>query len=58
MNECSSLADPNSAGAQPVLYFRTAAAIPPEVQKLQAECHVRLERLPREVTHLGRVIPS
>ncbi|MGA2988868.1 MAG: trehalase family glycosidase [Candidatus Korobacteraceae bacterium] len=59
MNECSSIADPKFGNSvQPVLYLPHSAAVPPEVEKLQTEYHVRLERLPHEVTHLGAVIPS
>ncbi len=59
MNECSSLADPKlGPGAQPVLYFPKDVAIPPQVQKLQAECQVRLEHLPARITHLGEILPD
>ena len=59
MSECSSLADPKlGPGVQPVLYFPKDAAISPELQRLQTECQVRLERLPGRITHLGEVQPD
>jgi alpha,alpha-trehalase len=57
-NQCSSVVDPKVGVDARVLYVPRSAAIPPEVEKLDKECHVRIERLPEQITHLGEVMPG
>jgi alpha,alpha-trehalase len=56
MNECSSITDPKLGSLPPVLYFSQSAVIPSQIEKLKTECHARLLRLPRAITHLGAVM--
>jgi alpha,alpha-trehalase len=58
MNECSSLVDPKLRIEDRVLYVPRSAVIPVQVETLEKDCHVRLERLPEQVTHLGEVMPE
>ena len=44
MSECASLVDPKLATQTRVLYLPAFADIPPEVQKLEQECQVHIER--------------
>ncbi len=54
MTDCSTLADPKMAAA-PVLYLPKDFPEPAAVQKLAADCHVRVEHLPVEIHHLGEI---
>ncbi len=54
MTECQSIVDPKIKVA-PVLYLPAGFPEPPAVQKLAADCNVRVEHLPREVHHLGEI---
>ena len=59
MNECSSIADPKfGKGAEAVLYLPHDGAVPSAVEKLQKECNVDVERLPRPIKNLGDVMPE
>jgi alpha,alpha-trehalase len=59
MNECSSIVDPKfGAGAEAVLYLPHDGPVPPAVVKLQKECKVDVERLPRPIKNLGDVMPE
>lgn len=57
-NECSSLVDPKLRAADRVLYVPQTAIMPVPLERLEKECHVRLERLPEKITHLGEVMPG
>jgi alpha,alpha-trehalase len=54
MTDCRTLVDPKVSVA-PVLYLPANFPEPPAVQKLAADCHVRVERLPMEIHHLGEI---
>jgi alpha,alpha-trehalase len=56
MNDCASVADPK-LHAMSVLYLPEGYPEPAEVKALQA-CHVRVERLPRRIEHLGDIMPG
>lgn len=59
MNECSSIVDPKfGSGAQAVLYLPQDVPMPPSVERLQKQCHVDVERLPKRITRLGEVMPD
>ena len=59
MNECSSLVDPKlGADARAVLYLPSAVGAPLEVENLGKECQVRVQRLPKRITHLGEILPE
>jgi alpha,alpha-trehalase len=57
MTDCQSLVDPKIKVA-PVLYLPAGFATPPAVQKLTADCNVRVEHLPIEIHHLGEIDTS
>ena len=57
-SECSSLVDPKLRVADRVLYVPPMVVIPVAVKDLERECHVRMERLPEKITHLGEVMPG
>jgi alpha,alpha-trehalase len=54
MNDCTSVVDPKIKVA-PVLYLPKEVAEPAAVQKLAADCKVRVEHLPVEIHRLGEV---
>jgi len=54
MTDCQSIVDPKIKAA-PVLYLPAGYAEPASVQKLAAECNVRVEHLPVEIHHLGEI---
>src|SRR3974390_1708816 len=54
MSQCSSVVDPKVGVEARVLYVPRSAVVPPEVEKLNTECHVRIERLPEKITRLGQ----
>src|SRR3989442_958092 len=54
MTDCQSVVDPKIK-AVPVLYLPAGFAEPPAVQKLAADCGVRIEHLPIEIHHLGEI---
>jgi len=54
MTDCKSVVDPKIKVA-PVLYLPAGFAEPPAVQKLAADCNVRVEHLPIEIHHLGEI---
>jgi len=57
MNECSSVVDPKlGVDAQVVLYLPTTVVTPSQVENLEKECQVRVQRLPKQIMHLGEVI--
>ena len=59
MNECSSIVDPKlGVDAQAVLYLPTAVARARDRDASRRECQVRVRRLPRQITHLGEVMPE
>ena len=57
MTDCSSVADPKIKVA-PVLYLPAGMAEPAAVQKLAADCNVRVEHLPVEIHRLGEIDTS
>src|SRR6202790_3376890 len=54
MTECVSVVDPKIKVA-PVLYLPTEISEPPAVQKLAADCNVRVEHLPVQIHRLGEI---
>jgi alpha,alpha-trehalase len=54
MTECVSVVDPKIKVA-PVLYLPTEISEPPAVQKLAADCNVRVEHLPVQIRRLGEI---
>ncbi len=54
MTDCASVVDPKIKVA-PVLYLPTDFAEPAAVQKLAADCNVRVEHLPIEIHRLGEI---
>jgi alpha,alpha-trehalase len=57
--ECSSVADSKlGVNARAVLYFPSGSAVPPEVENLEGECQVHVQPLPKQITHLGEVMPA
>ena len=54
MTECQSVVDPKIKAA-PVLYLPQEVAEPAAVQKLAADCNVRVEHLPIEIHRLGQI---
>ena len=58
-NECSSLTDSKLLrGAEAVLYLPYGMTAPESVRKMQTECNVRLEQLPKSVSHLSELPPG
>jgi len=57
MTDCKSFIDPKLKVA-PVLYLPAGLDAPPAVQKLTADCNVRVEHLPIEIHHLGEIDTS
>lgn len=59
MNECSSVVDSKlSVDARAVLYLPSTVVVPSEVENLEKECQVRVERLPKPIMRLGEVMPG
>jgi alpha,alpha-trehalase len=54
MTDCASVVDPKMNVA-PVLYLPKDFSEPPAVQKLAADCKVRVEHLPVEIHRLGEI---
>jgi alpha,alpha-trehalase len=54
MTDCASVVDPKIKVA-PVLYLPKDLAEPAAVQKLAADCNVRVEHLPIEIQRLGQI---
>ena len=54
MTDCNSVVDPKLKVA-PVVYLPAELAEPAALQKLAAECNVRIEHLPQEIHHLGEI---
>src|SRR3979490_1438738 len=54
MTDCASVVDPKIKVA-PVLYLPKDIAEPAAVQKLAADCNVRVEHLPIEIHRLGEI---
>jgi alpha,alpha-trehalase len=54
MTDCTSVVDPKIKVA-PVLYLPSRFAEPAAVQKLAADCNVRVEHLPAEIKRLGEI---
>jgi alpha,alpha-trehalase len=54
MTDCTSVVDPKIRVA-PVLYLPSGFAEPAAVQKLAADCNVRVEHLPVEIKRLGEI---
>jgi alpha,alpha-trehalase len=54
MTECVSVVDPKIK-VPPVLYLPAEVAEPAAVQKLSAECNVRVEHLPVQIHRLGEI---
>lgn len=54
MTDCQSIVDPKIS-EPPVLYLPANYPEPPAVHKLETDCHVRVERLPEEIHHLGQI---
>ena len=52
MTECKTVVDPKISVA-PVLYLPAGFEVPPAVQKMTADCNVRVEHLPVEIHRLG-----
>ncbi len=57
MTDCRSVVDPKIK-VSPVLYLPAGFAEPGAVQKLAADCNVRVEHLPLEIHHLGEIDTS
>jgi alpha,alpha-trehalase len=57
MTDCQTVVDPKLTAA-PVLYLPAGYAVPDAVQKLTANCNVRVEHLPIEIHHLGEIDTS
>ncbi|MGI4831635.1 MAG: trehalase family glycosidase [Janthinobacterium lividum] len=57
MVDCRSLTDSKVTNG-PVLYLPSGMKIPAAVQALQTKCRVRIEHLPRTISHLGDVLPA
>ena len=57
MTECKSVVDPKIK-VPPVLYLPAGFAEPAAVQKLAADCNVRVEHLPSEIHRLGEIDTS
>jgi len=57
MTECKSVVDPKIK-VPPVLYLPAGFAEPAAVQKLAADCNVRVEHLPFEIHRLGEIDTS
>lgn len=57
MTDCDSVVDPKITTAS-VLYLPAGFAEPPAVQKLAANCKVRVEHLPTVIHHLGEIDTS
>jgi alpha,alpha-trehalase len=57
MTDCQSVVDPKLKVA-PVLYLPAGFTAPPAVQKLTADCNVRVEHLPIEIHRLGEIDTS
>jgi alpha,alpha-trehalase len=57
MTDCQSIVDPKIK-ASPVLYLPANFEAPAAVEKLSAECNVRIEHLPIEIHHLGEIDTS
>ena len=57
MTDCESMVDPKIKAA-PVLYLPAGFAEPAAVQKLAADCNVRVEHLPMEIHRLGEIDTS
>jgi len=57
MTNCESFVDPKIKVA-PVLYLPAGFPEPPAVQKLTADCNVRVEHLPIEIHRLGEIDTS
>jgi len=57
MTECKSVVDPKIK-VSPVLYLPAGFAEPAAVQKLAADCNVRVEHLPSEIHRLGEIDTS
>ena len=55
--DCVSLVDIKVTD-RPILYLPFGLDPPPAVTDLQAKCHVRVEHLPRTISHLGEVLPA
>ena len=59
MNECSSAVESKlSVDARAVLYLPSTVVVPSEVENLEKECQVRVERLPKPIMRLGEVMPG
>jgi alpha,alpha-trehalase len=59
MNDCSSIVDPKfGAAAQAVLFLPINVDTPAAVAKLESDCHVKVEKLPRKITYLGEAMPE
>ena len=54
MTECQSVVD-SKIKAAPVLYLPAGFAEPPAVQKLAADCNVKVQHLPAEIHQLGEI---
>ena len=54
MTSCDSIVDPKMKVA-PVLYLPADFPTPPAVAKLQADCKVDIEHLPKPITQLGQI---
>jgi alpha,alpha-trehalase len=54
MTDCTSVVDPKIKVA-PVLYLPSGFAEPAALQKLAADCNVRVEHLPAEIKRLGEI---
>ncbi len=57
MTDCRSVVDPKIKAA-PVLYLPKEVAEPAAVEKLAADCNVRVEHLPIEIRRLGQIDTS
>jgi alpha,alpha-trehalase len=56
MVDCHSLMDPKIR-ATSVLYLPKEVPMPAQVAALEKQCNVRIERLPKRITHIGDIDP-
>ena len=56
-SDCASVYDPKVSNA-PVVYLPFGVEAPDAVVALETKCHVRVEHLPRRITHIGEVRPA
>ena len=56
MSQCDSVVD-SKVKAVPVMYIPADVPVPPELERMHAECNVKVERLPKRIDKLGDLSP-